>query len=175
MGLHSLSLELVENIYRYLGPASHLDFALIDKHIFHFSNRTLERHRECHQSYRNFTEQDPESLINLLENVTKDHVAAWHIRTFEGLNARPGYTAQLSHESASVALAKKFYAAMTANKFPPFKLDRMRTDRYLFEVIQTAILAFSTGIHTIKSKLFFPALDDNASENDIWADELFPQ
>jgi hypothetical protein len=165
MSIHSVSLELFEKIYRYLDPASHLDFALTDKHIFRYSNGILERHRRYHQSYHTFSEQDPESLTNLLRNVAMDHVAAWHIRTFEGLNARTRYIVPALNEAEPTNLAKNFNTAMITNGFPAFSLDRMQTNGYFLEVIQTAILALSTGLHTIKSTAFFPAVDDNANGN----------
>jgi hypothetical protein len=178
MSILSLSLELVENIYRYLDPASHLNFALINKHTFHFSSGILNRHRDCHRSYRNFTEQNPESLVELLENVVKDHVVAWHVRTFQELNSRTWHTDTIIDEAKYTALAKRFYAAMAVNGFPAFRLDRLQLDGLLFiETIQTAILALSTGLHTLKSTAFVPDLGHVANESvtdNLWINDQLP-
>jgi hypothetical protein len=172
---HLFSVELVAKIYRYLDPASHLDFALTDKHIFLYSYDILERHRKHRQSYRTLTDGSPETLIRALRNVATDHIAAWHIRTFEGLNASevpPNYDAT---EAELVVLTKTVHDAMVANGIPAFSLRRLRNGD--FNALQTALLALSMGLHTVKSTKFFPVpedIDEEESLHDLWYEAEMP-
>jgi hypothetical protein len=173
--IHSLSVELVENIYRHLDPASHLDFALADKHIFRYSHAILKRHGKYHHSYNTLTDDDPNALISVLHNVATDHIAAWHIRTFKGLNASKRHIKMRASEVELNALARTVHAAMVSNGIPAFSLLRLRNGD--IEALQTAILALCTGPHAIQSTDFFLGREnimDEKSSDDIWCESDIP-
>jgi hypothetical protein len=168
MGIHNFPLEILERVYRHLDPASHLDFALTDKHIFYHSQQILEHHRECHQSYQTCSVQSPESLFSLLRIVTLDHIAAWHIRIFEGLNATDEKSSQL--EAGRSPMVELFCSKLLANSTPLFGISRVESGDQ--EALQTTLLTLCYRIHTIKSTRFFPALGDE-DEDYVGSDNLW--
>ena len=176
VGIHSLPIELVENIYRRLDPASHLNFALVDKYILEFSEAVLKRHGIYWCTFENITDEDPKHLAHVLGHVAKDHVAAWHLRTFESSNARTGI---VLNDEAFKILDRKFNVAMNTNGFPAFRLDCPRFNGlYLAEVFETAVLALSTGLERIHFKSFSGALGfDMEIEgfiDDFWVGDHLP-
>jgi hypothetical protein len=174
-GIRTLSVEIIERIYHYLAPASHLDFALADKHLLHYSHGILERHYKYYCSYQTCTDEDPEALLSILRNVATDHIAAWHLRNFKGFDTSILQTSYRAKEVELIALAKTVHAAMVVNGIPPFSLRRLRNGD--FESLQTALLALSTGLHTVQSTHFFPvpqAVVIQESSDDLWNEAEIP-
>ena len=171
MGIHSFPLELLEKVYRYLDPAFHLDLALVDKYIFNLSRHIIERHQKYYRSYRISSDQKPGAIFSQLQAVAADHVAAWHLQTFEGLNNNSEYQITNHASAAELAtLAETVQKSMVAIGIPPFSIAQVRAGN--LDALETALLALSSRVHTIKSIDFFhnPSQDENAEAvDDFWS------
>ncbi|KAF2668717.1 hypothetical protein BT63DRAFT_440818 [Microthyrium microscopicum] len=179
MGIDSLPLELVQSIYRYLDPAYHLNFALTNKKIFNQSQSTLENHQKCSRSFRNWSfgtsrDNNGVGLVDLLSTVAFDHVAAWHVQTLELKYNSTTEIIDAVSESSLQAVTRLVNAAMTANGIPAFTLRRIREGNV--EALQFALIAFSSGLHTLKLENYpLPvAVGDEEREQET-NDELWRQ
>lgn len=116
-----LPLELISQIYKFLDPASHLDFAITSKHIFKYSSDLLAHHRRCHVLYRLCSDRDLNAFPRLLLNIAKDHIVAWHIRIFEVWNASAFY-----HHSTHERSRLSAFFESEINSIAPLLRNRIR-------------------------------------------------
>jgi hypothetical protein len=172
--IHSLPVELLEKIYGHLDPASHLNFALVDKYIFHYSRSILERHVKYNKSYAILADLHPADLITVLRDVAVDHIAAWHLQAFQGLNSKILQTTYRPCETELVEVCKAAKNAMGTNGLPTLGavgLNRIRKGD--FEAIQVAILALSSGLKTFKSDDFLCRVDTDKIDDVTYDDDDF--
>lgn len=151
--IHAFPLEVYERIFHFLDPASHLDFALADKHLYFYSYGTLKHHEECHKLYHPCLELTEDTLPGLLRTIATDHIAAWHVRTVEGLDRSRGYQTELMDEAPLRALESLIQAKMISSRMPVFGIRQMRNGYQ--EALQLALIALCPRLHTLKSRSFF--------------------
>lgn len=165
MDIHMFPLEVYERIFRFLDSASHLDFALADKHIYSYSLNILKHHRECYKQYNTCSDLTAETLANLLRIVAVDHIAAWHVRSIQAIHPIVDY--QSSHicgETKLRALVDTVQSSMISNDVPVFGGARMRRGDQ--EALQTALVVLCPQLWTLDCREFFTALKSREDEDE---------
>ncbi|KAI9709466.1 MAG: hypothetical protein M1820_003226 [Bogoriella megaspora] len=162
--IHTLPVEIHAMIFRFLDPASHLDFALADKTLYARSNKVLKHHQECFRSYRLCAEWDATTLVDRLRAVAVDHIAAWHVRTVEGLHAAVLCQNRFIDEPELGALADLVHATMHANSIPAFAISRIRSRNQ--EALLAALVALCPQLHTLKLREFHTTYRDSKEEEE---------
>ncbi len=83
MSLLDLPAELVQRIYSFLDPSSHLDFALCCRTVAALARDVLARHQTCHKLHLTYADRPFQDARKNLLKIAQDHIRAWHVRTFE--------------------------------------------------------------------------------------------
>lgn len=152
MDIHGFPLEVYERIFQFLDPASHLDLALADKHLYTHAHNILEHHQKCHESFQIYNDWRAESLARALRVIAVDHIAAWHVRTVRDAIAKDKDLSSPVDDSELSALVDRIHATMVANDIPVFGLEEMRRGNQ--EALQVALMALSPQLHTFHTRHF---------------------
>ncbi|KAL9106409.1 MAG: hypothetical protein Q9227_008551 [Pyrenula ochraceoflavens] len=164
MSVNDLPLELILRIYDFLTPASHLNFAVINKKIAAYSRPVLDHHRRCCEKGSDsyivswsdyhrflvrgkygaiFLKQKP--ILDLLKRISNDSIASWHLRNLDLRKAKPfDGTSHSSSEAALEMLCKSIYARIYYAPFAIFDLRRSR------EAQEIALLALCSRVNALQ-------------------------
>ncbi|KAK3048857.1 hypothetical protein LTR09_009752 [Extremus antarcticus] len=169
--LSSLPVELIERIYDFLDPGTHLDFSLISKSLAYHSRDLLEHHRQCRERLRTAHVSTHDlTARNLLNTIAQDHVAAWHIRDLELSSSGTSPLAEVDRYALEVDL----YGLLEARLWSPM-VNRIPQPTSTLDAIHKALedcslstkqfillTALCTRLRTLKLHAF----ERSASNND---------
>lgn len=173
--LSTLPVEVLEAIYRVLDPASHLNLALTNKHIYAQSERLIKHHQKWASNYfcNPYCDWSAETLTRTLRTIAADHVAAWHVTWIKGLYPDDEYEQKPLEGVQLRQLVDFVEAKMKVNDIPVFALEEMREGK--LEALQVAFIALCPQIYTLGAneqgsfRPYGDGRDGRARAQNLWA------
>ena len=89
--LLSLSEELLCQIATFVSPDCLVDFALVNRRIFHCTAKALQKHGERWTKFHLLHDRNPLTIPSMLRSIMTEPSVAWYPRTLEVWDSREGF------------------------------------------------------------------------------------